>query len=168
MVPSLLLALTAVPTVLSFPFLLNTPGVDTHLLPKEYHEKNKRDDPTCPFNHVHPGAVPFNSQFPYTGARNGLPGTQIGGIEVPNDNDVAHRFEAPGPLDIRGPCPGLNTAANHHVGLQAFVSSMRILTQCSLSVMTVSRPIRSCSTHNKISTTSATTLRSHWRSSGWA
>lgn len=28
-------------------------------------------------------------------------------------DDTAHRFIAPGPNDIRGPCPGLNTAANH-------------------------------------------------------
>ena len=108
--------LAVIPSAVSFPFLLNTPGVNTHILPKEYHEKHKRDDPNCPFNPVHKGAVPFNPKFPYTGARNGLPGTQIGGIEVPDDFDTAHFFEAPGPLDIRGPCPGLNTAANHHVG----------------------------------------------------
>ena len=30
--------------------------------------------------------------------------------------DTAHAFEAPGPNDIRGPCPGLNALANHHVG----------------------------------------------------
>ncbi|KJA15661.1 hypothetical protein HYPSUDRAFT_48125 [Hypholoma sublateritium FD-334 SS-4] len=28
-------------------------------------------------------------------------------------NDPAHPFIAPGPNDIRGPCPGLNTLANH-------------------------------------------------------
>lgn len=30
-------------------------------------------------------------------------------------NDPAHPFIAPGPNDIRGPCPGLNTLANHGV-----------------------------------------------------
>jgi len=34
---------------------------------------------------------------------------------VPAEGDTAHAFQAPGPDDIRGPCPGLNTAANHHV-----------------------------------------------------
>ncbi|KAF9443253.1 aromatic peroxygenase precursor [Macrolepiota fuliginosa MF-IS2] len=28
-------------------------------------------------------------------------------------NDAAHPWKAPGPDDIRGPCPGLNTLANH-------------------------------------------------------
>ncbi|KAF9443871.1 Cloroperoxidase [Macrolepiota fuliginosa MF-IS2] len=28
-------------------------------------------------------------------------------------NDAAHPWKAPGPSDIRGPCPGLNTLANH-------------------------------------------------------
>ena len=93
--------------------MLNHPDVDLSLLRKDYgHQKRQT---SCPNNPNHQGAVPFNPRFPYTGARDGLPGTQIGGIEVPDDNDVAHRFEAPGPLDIRGPCPGLNTAANHHV-----------------------------------------------------
>lgn len=30
-------------------------------------------------------------------------------------NDAAHPFKAPGPNDIRGPCPGLNTLASHGV-----------------------------------------------------
>nr|POE72865.1 aromatic peroxygenase [Quercus suber] len=38
--------------------------------------------------------------------------------------DTAHYYTAPGPLDIRGPCPGLNTAANHnflsHDGIVTF------------------------------------------------
>lgn len=32
-------------------------------------------------------------------------------------NDPAHPFIAPGKNDIRGPCPGLNTLANHGVRL---------------------------------------------------
>ena len=31
-------------------------------------------------------------------------------------NDAAHPFIAPKPTDMRGPCPGLNTLANHGVG----------------------------------------------------
>ena len=69
----------------------------------------------CPNNPVHPGAAPLTAQFPYLGAKNGLPATRLGNIEVPADGDKAHAFQAPGPLDIRGPCPGLNTMANHHV-----------------------------------------------------
>ena len=30
-------------------------------------------------------------------------------------NDAAHPYKAPGPDDIRGPCPGLNTLASHGV-----------------------------------------------------
>lgn len=32
-------------------------------------------------------------------------------------HDVAHPFKAPGPNDIRGPCPGLNTLASHGVSV---------------------------------------------------
>ena len=33
---------------------------------------------------------------------------------VPADGDTAHYFVAPGPNDLRSPCPSLNTAANHN------------------------------------------------------
>ncbi|CAF9919190.1 MAG: hypothetical protein HETSPECPRED_003970 [Heterodermia speciosa] len=92
--------------------MLNHPDVDSSLLAKR--SQHERRQTTCPNNPNHQGAVPFNQRFPYTGAQNGLPGTQIGGVVVPDVNDVAHKFDPPGPLDIRGPCPGLNTAANHH------------------------------------------------------
>ncbi|KAF5380171.1 hypothetical protein D9615_006106 [Tricholomella constricta] len=36
--------------------------------------------------------------------------TDTGSIPIP---DPAHPFLAPGPYDLRGPCPGLNTLANH-------------------------------------------------------
>lgn len=43
---------------------------------------------------------------------------------MPAPGDTAHQFVKPGPLDIRGPCPGLNTAANHnflaHDGITTF------------------------------------------------
>lgn len=32
-------------------------------------------------------------------------------------NDAAHPYIAPGPNDLRGPCPGLNTLANHGVSM---------------------------------------------------
>ena len=31
--------------------------------------------------------------------------------------DAQHPFQPPGPNDIRGPCPGLNTLANHGVSV---------------------------------------------------
>lgn len=43
-----------------------------------------------------------------------MPGKGKGGYQVPADGDTAHQFQKPGPNDIRGPCPGLNAAANHN------------------------------------------------------
>ena len=97
----------------AFPFVAELSGVDSSIL-QGSSEKAKRQS-SCPFNPNHAGAVPFDSKYPYTGAQNGLPGNGVGGILVPAEGDAAHAFEAPGPNDIRGPCPGLNTAANHHV-----------------------------------------------------
>jgi hypothetical protein len=34
--------------------------------------------------------------------------------QVPADGDTAHYYTPPGSNDIRGPCPGLNAAANHN------------------------------------------------------
>ena len=100
--------------VSAFPWVVDQPGVDSSPLRHARRAPNAKRQGSCPFNANHPGAAPYNPQYPYTGAKNGLPGTGIGGIKVPADGDTAHAFEAPGPGDIRGPCPGLNTAANHH------------------------------------------------------
>jgi hypothetical protein len=112
-----LAALVAVEVASAFPFVANTPGVDSSLLGRAKQNSNpeRRKRATCPFNGNHAGAAPYDSKYPYTGAKNGQPGTQVGGVKVPADGDTAHAFEAPGPNDIRGPCPGLNAAANHHV-----------------------------------------------------
>ncbi|KAI9662911.1 MAG: hypothetical protein M1821_007958 [Bathelium mastoideum] len=48
------------------------------------------------------------------GAKGGVPGTGIGGYQVPAPGDTAHQFMAPTDEDIRGPCPGLNAVANHN------------------------------------------------------
>jgi hypothetical protein len=96
----------------AFPWVPQVAGVDSSLLNAPV--KRQSDEATCPFNPVHPGAAAYNPKFPYTGAQNGLPGTGKGGIQVPAPGDTAHAYTAPGPLDIRGPCPGLNTAANHN------------------------------------------------------
>lgn len=108
----------AVEPALAFPFVAEIPGVDSSLLRKTRRDPNEKRQSSCPFNSVHPGAAPYNTDYPYTGAQNGLPGTGKGGLLVPAAGDTAHAFQAPGPNDIRGPCPGLNTAANHHVSCQ--------------------------------------------------
>lgn len=49
-------------------------------------------------------AEPYSSQYPYTGAKiNGLPGTQIGGVQVPAPGDTAHAFRSPASGSYRGP-----------------------------------------------------------------
>lgn len=121
-----LITLTAT-AVHSFPFVANVPGVDTKLF-------RPRQQPggtgqaggaaTCPFNANHVPAPGITAQFPYNHATGGLPGLGVGGYKVPADGDTAHQFQAPGPNDIRGPCPGLNAAANHnflaHDGITTF------------------------------------------------
>lgn len=106
------------PTVLPFPWMGDVLGSDGSL-PNAEAELEKRQGTTmtgCPYNPNHVPAVPATAEFPYLGAVNGLPATHpVGNIEVPTDGDNAHNFVPPGPNDIRGPCPGLNTAANHNV-----------------------------------------------------
>ncbi|EKG16824.1 Chloroperoxidase [Macrophomina phaseolina MS6] len=55
----------------------------------------------------------MTARFPYNNAKNGVPGNGKGGYQVPAPGDTAHQFIAPTAHDIRGPCPGLNAAANH-------------------------------------------------------
>lgn len=116
------------PLVTAFPWMAKIPGIDLSVMyeHEENFPKQRRQglDPTCPFNADHPGAAPFDPAFPYTGSINGLPGTGIGGVQVPAPGDTAHQFTPPGPNDIRGPCPGMNTAANHNVSTSA-VSSLK-------------------------------------------
>ena len=85
----------------------------------------------CPFNPDHVFPAPVNDQLyvtwytdlkrslltrfsysPYNSAKGGKPGKGIGGYLVPAIGDEAHKFIAPTDRDIRGPCPGLNAAAN--------------------------------------------------------
>lgn len=109
-----------------FPFVGNMPGVDRTLLrPRQQPGGNQPGGAgSCPFNPNHVPAAGITAKFPYNNARFGLPGRGKGGYKVPADGDTAHRFVAPGPNDIRGPCPGLNAAANHnflaHDGIVTF------------------------------------------------
>ena len=108
-----LLALGAVPGVFSFPFMASMPGVRSTSDAEALHSKRQAN---CPFNTNHVPGAPITAQFPYAGAINGFPSTRPGNFQVPANGDTAHQFVPPGPNDIRGPCPGLNTAANLNVG----------------------------------------------------
>jgi hypothetical protein len=127
---SLLAAALSASAVTAFPFVARTPGVDTSMLYRGTPFLNGRSNHarqqsggantggplTCPYipweDHV--PAPGITDEFPYNGAKNGLPGNGKGGYQVPAPGDTAHQFIAPGPGDIRGPCPGLNAAANHN------------------------------------------------------
>lgn len=107
----------------AYPWVANAPGVDSSML--EGYRNRPRQQPSprsCPFNVDHTNAAPITDEYPYNGAKNGVPGKGVGGYQVPAPGDTAHAFEAPGPNDIRGPCPGLNTAANHHVSQHSLAS----------------------------------------------
>jgi hypothetical protein len=142
---SLLAIALVAEAVTAYPFVANMPGVDSSLFRKAKRQQpgggQKGGAATCPFNPDHPCAAPITSQYPYNDAINGLPGKGVGGYQVPAPGDTAHQFVAPGPNDIRkssynpqyvtdsdhregGPCPGLNTAANHnflsHDGIVTF------------------------------------------------
>lgn len=97
----------------AFPWVAGAPGVDSSLFKKAHAATQKRQT-ACPFNANHRPAAPYTAPYTYAGAKNGIPGTGKGGIKVPADGDTAHKFVAPGSNDIRGPCPGLNAAANHN------------------------------------------------------
>lgn len=123
---SLIVILTAT-AVQSFPFVSNVEGVDSSLFrPRQQPGGSGQAGgaATCPFNPTHVPAPGITTQFPYNHASNGAPGLGTGGFKVPADGDTAHQFVAPGPNDIRGPCPGLNAAANHnflaHDGITTF------------------------------------------------
>ncbi|KAK4544336.1 hypothetical protein LTR36_004227 [Oleoguttula mirabilis] len=114
----------------AFPFVANQAGVDLSLLnagrvrPRQQSGEGAGSAATCPFNPNHVAAAPVTAAYPYNNAKNGVPGNGKGGYYVPATGDTAHQFVAPGPNDIRGPCPGLNAAANHnflaHDGITTF------------------------------------------------
>ena len=110
-----LILFSAFNSIFAFPWVASVPGVDSSLFNREAFDKRQTYPyGTCPNNPKHAGAAPYNTKYPYTGANNGLPGSQKGGVQVPAPGDTAHYYTAPGVNDIRGPCPGLNAAANHN------------------------------------------------------
>lgn len=108
----------------AFPFVSKMPGVNSSLFQRQQPGSGPGSAATCPFNADHIPAPGITDQYPYNGAINGQPGNGKGGYQVPAPGDTAHEFLAPGPNDIRGPCPGLNAAANHnflaHDGVTTF------------------------------------------------
>ncbi|KAF2765366.1 Cloroperoxidase [Teratosphaeria nubilosa] len=103
----------------AYPWVVHAPDVDSSLLPPKTKKtirtgKGLSGPAYCPYNPDHVAAAPVTSEYPYNGAINGEAGKGIGNYLVPDPNDTAHAYVAPGPNDIRGPCPGLNTAANHN------------------------------------------------------
>ncbi|MCJ1454642.1 hypothetical protein MMC28_004995 [Mycoblastus sanguinarius] len=114
-----LVGLMALPAAFSFPWMGDVLGADKNSYdsPSQLAKRQGNTMAGCPFNppEDHVPAAPITAEFPYLGAANGLPATNpVGNVEVPADGDDAHAFVPPGPNDIRGPCPGLNTAANHN------------------------------------------------------
>ncbi|PQE32826.1 heme-thiolate peroxidase HTP5 protein [Rutstroemia sp. NJR-2017a WRK4] len=111
--------------VQAFPFVAEMPGVNSNLFRRQQPGGNQPGGAaTCPNNPNHVPAPGIKSPYLYNHAQNGLPGLGLGGYQVPAPGDDAHKFVAPGPNDIRGPCPGLNAAANHnfiaHDGIATF------------------------------------------------
>lgn len=98
----------------AFPFVAKQPGVDSSFLKRGYVKRQQASTATCPFNADHVPAAPYNPDFPYNYAYNGSEGKGVGGYLVPAEGDTDHQFIAPTDVDIRGPCPGLNAAANHN------------------------------------------------------
>jgi len=106
----------------AFPWVADSPGVSSPWSGQYQAAKVRRQQPgegagsaaQCPFNANHKPAAAFNSKYPYNNAQGGKPGNGKGGYQVPAPGDTAHQFIAPTSNDIRGPCPGLNAAANHN------------------------------------------------------
>ena len=120
------LFVSSISAVAAFPWVVDQAGVDSSLLKKRQQSggSNPGGPETCPFNSNHTGAAPFDPAYPYNSAQNGLPGKGKGGYQVPAPGDTSHYYVPAGANDIRGPCPGLNTAANHnflsHDGITTF------------------------------------------------
>lgn len=114
-----IIALALAESALAFPWVASQPGVNSGILTKrqQTYPNGPGSAQNCPFNANHTGAAPYDfTKWAYNGAINGQPGKGQGGYLVPAQGDTAHYFVAPDySKDIRGPCPGLNVAANHNV-----------------------------------------------------
>lgn len=113
---SILLSLVAANAASAFPWVAMQQGVDGSMLNRRQQSGGGQQGgpDTCAFNPNHVKAAPVTSKYPYNNAKNGKKGNEKGGFLVPDPNDKDHEFRAPDySRDIRGPCPGLNAAANH-------------------------------------------------------
>ena len=108
-------ALAGANIVLAFPFVAHQPGINTAIFRRQQADPNLPGGANkCAYNPNHIPAVGINSKYPYNNAKNGTPGDGKGGYLVPHPDDPDHQFIAPDyTKDIRGPCPGLNVAANY-------------------------------------------------------
>jgi hypothetical protein len=91
-----ILSTALIGSTVAFPALLNLNGKDK-LLDLSVIDLNVKTEEKNTFAAADPKNCPYNN------AKNGLPGSGKGGYVVPHPDDEAHKFIAPGPLDIRGP-----------------------------------------------------------------
>jgi hypothetical protein len=78
---SSLLLLSSASTAWGYGWVAGQAGVDSSLFKEARYATQKRQM-SCPFNPDHKGAAPYATEYPYTGAKNGVPGSQKGGIKV--------------------------------------------------------------------------------------
>merc|ERR1712072_220924 len=129
----------------AFPWVAMQPGVDSSILrlkPRQQVGEGPGGPDTCPFNANHEGARPVTDEYPYNNAKDGIPGNGKGGYQVPAPGDTAHQFEAPDySKDIRGPCPGLNAAANHHFLAHDGIVTQKLSIGCDATSRTSFNPL---------------------------
>jgi hypothetical protein len=104
------LVATLISSASAFPWVVNAPGVDSSMLGARALHRRQQPGGTnaggaanCPFNANHEPAAPITDEYPYNGAKGGLPGKGKGGYQVPAPGDDAHKYIAPTENDIRGP-----------------------------------------------------------------
>lgn len=118
MLSKALIAAALASQVTAWPFVANSVGMDPEEMIRRDRlvERTPGDAASCPNNPNHKPAVPISAKYPYCGAKDGVPGKQICNNNlVPAKGDTAHYFQAPGKNDIRGPCPGINTAGTNPI-----------------------------------------------------
>jgi hypothetical protein len=79
-ITSSFLFLSSASTAWGYGWVAGQAGVDPSLLKARY--ANQKRQTSCPFNPNHKGAAPYSDSYPYTGAKNGIPGNGKGGIKV--------------------------------------------------------------------------------------
>merc|ERR1711988_1341637 len=159
----------------AFPWVAMQPGVDSSILrlkPRQQVGEGPGGPDTCPFNANHEGARPVTDEYPYNNAKDGIPGNGKGGYQVPAPGDTAHQFEAPDySKDIRGPCPGLNAAANHHFLAHDDIVTQKLSIGCDATSRTSFNPLLTGSEpgldgHNKFEADTSLTRNDYFTGDG--